>query len=60
MNNKKALKIWKSENVDVRKIPIKYWNDKSCINEVIVQILLKIMKNYSVKNPQKARYVSLY
>jgi hypothetical protein len=37
-----ALKIWKSENVDASKIPIKYWNDKSCINEAIVQIFLKI------------------
>ena len=60
MNKEKALKIWKSENVDASKIPIKYWNDKSCINEAIVQIFLKIQKKYFVKNPQKARYASLY
>jgi len=60
MNKEKVLKIRKSKNVDVSKIPIKYWNDKSCINEAIVQIFLKIEKNYFVKNPQKARYVSLY
>ena len=35
MNNKKALKIWKSENVDVSKIPIEFWSDKSFIIEAI-------------------------
>ncbi len=60
MNDEKALKIQKSDDVDVRKIPIKYWNNKFCINEVIVQIFLKIEKYYFAKNPQKALYISMY